>query len=79
MDDEHRAFKDWMKKFNRECNYLWRTERGAKVCVRVTRQARVRRTVDAGESTRPEGLRARDTHEIGSRQRRAVASHKQVA
>jgi len=36
MDDEHRAFMEWMKKFDRQCDYLWRTER-SKICVRITR------------------------------------------
>jgi len=34
-DDEHRAFVDWMQKFGRTCEYLWRSS-GLQACIRVT-------------------------------------------
>lgn len=33
-DDEHRAFVDWVKKFDRDFDYLWRSS-GLQVCVRI--------------------------------------------
>jgi hypothetical protein len=36
MDDEHRAFVDWVDKFDRGFDYLWRSD-GLQVCVRITK------------------------------------------
>jgi hypothetical protein len=35
-DDEHRAFMDWVDKFGRGFDYLWRSE-AIQVCVRITK------------------------------------------
>ena len=36
LDEEHRAFCEWAEKFNRDFEFLWRTD-GAQVCTRITK------------------------------------------